>query len=262
MPPLFLEWFASEQLSLAKQEQEAQKAVSDSLSEFGACSSPRRLPALGVGSGSAQSEGCHHRFPEPSRLGAMSPNLPGAGAGMLGRSGREGGKEERREAARREAARSSGARREPQREQPGMRCAPGRGRPCVRAALRDLPHLCPVIEPLNLLCLAGSCQTSAAHRVARILIATQRGQRPLNFRWHPARGGCRRERGRGELMSPHRRAAAPMVQEGMRHTLPWGMSCSPASWRGHTELLPPLLQPIPAPRGYRRSRGTDPKQLS
>lgn len=53
-----------------------------------------------------------------------------------------------------------------------------------------------------------------------------------------------------------------MVQEGMRHTLPWGMSCSPASWRGHTELLPPLLQPIPAPRGYRRSRGTDPKQLS
>lgn len=257
MPPLFLEWFASEQLSLAKQEQEAQKAVSDSLSEFGACSSPRRLPALGVGSGSAQSEGCHHRFPEPSRLGAMSPNLPGAGAGMLGRSGREGGKEERREAARREAARSSGARREPQREQPGMRCAPGRGRPCVRAALRDLPHLCPVIEPLNLLCLAGSCSSCGPdpHR-------NTKGSATSQLQMAPGQGGCRRERGRGELMSPHRRAAAPMVQEGMRHTLPWGMSCSPASWRGHTELLPPLLQPIPASRGYRRSRGMDPKHLS
>lgn len=163
---------------------------------------------------------CHEPKPARSRRGD---------AGKEREGGRKGGKEGRREAARREAARSSGARREPQREQPGMRCAPGRGRPCVRAALRDLPYLCPVIEPLNLLCLAGSCQTSAAHRVARILIATQRGQRPLNSRWHPARGGCRRERGRGELMSPHRRAAAPMVQEGMRHTLPWGMSCSSAS---------------------------------
>lgn len=197
MPPLFLEWFASEQLSLAKQEQEAQKAVSDSLSEFGACSSPRRLPALGVGSGSAQSEGCHHRFPEPSRLGAMSPNLPGAGAGMLGRSGREGGKEERREAARREAARSSGARREPQREQPGMRCAPGRGRPCVRAALRDLPHLCPVIEPLNLLCLAGSCSSCGPdpHR-------NTKGSATSQLQMAPGQGGLPEGAGPGGADEP------------------------------------------------------------
>lgn len=67
MPPLFLERFASEHLSLANQKQKVQN-VSNSLSEFRACLSP--CPALGVGSGSAQSEGapnasasCHASVP-------------------------------------------------------------------------------------------------------------------------------------------------------------------------------------------------------
>lgn len=84
--------------------------------------------------------------------------------GRNGREGREGGKagsaQERSTPG--AAAGAQGA--------AGDALCPGELPAVPPCCLRDLPRLCP-IEPLTLLCLAGSCQTSASHPiVARILI--------------------------------------------------------------------------------------------